>query len=172
MVIDGDARSQRLTGTNEADVIFGRGGGGDVLAGLRGADRRRGLVQALEARGLGASRLIGAGQPPISMREGAAAMGRLLVELPDTEAVICVSDLPAFGALTEFLRRGVRVPDDIAIAGFGAFGIASVSVLTLTTIQPHPDGIGRRAADPLVSPPLKCNPVTRLNIQVMGSSHE
>jgi LacI family gluconate utilization system Gnt-I transcriptional repressor len=125
--------------------------GGDTDGDTRGADRRRGFVRALEARGLDASRLIGAGQPPISMREGAAAMGRLLEGLPDTEAVICVSDLSAFGALTECMRRGVRVPDDIAIAGFGAFDIASVSVPTLTTIQPHPDEIGRRTGDLLVS---------------------
>lgn len=124
--------------------------GGDTNEDTRGADRRRGFVDAVEARGMDASRVIGAGSPPISMREGAAAMGRLLNEHPDTQAVICVSDLSAFGALTECQRRGLRIPEDIAIAGFGAFEVAGVSVPTLTTIDPHCAEIGWRSADLII----------------------
>ncbi|WP_434617277.1 LacI family DNA-binding transcriptional regulator [Tabrizicola sp. M-4] len=116
--------------------------GGDASRDTRGADRRAGFVSAMAAHGLDASRLVAAGPPPISMREGADAMARLLEELPDTEAVICVSDLSAFGALTECQRRGVAVPDRISIAGFGDYEIAGVSVPPLTTIDPHPRDIG------------------------------
>ncbi|MFN4129432.1 MAG: LacI family DNA-binding transcriptional regulator, partial [Paracoccaceae bacterium] len=84
--------------------------GGDTTRDTRGADRRAGFMAAMRAHGLDATRLISAGVPPISMREGAEAMGRLLETLPDTQAVICVSDLSAFGALTECQRRGVDVP--------------------------------------------------------------
>jgi LacI family transcriptional regulator, gluconate utilization system Gnt-I transcriptional repressor len=120
--------------------------GGDADRDTRGTARREGFVAAMAARGLDASRLIAAGVPPISMREGARAMGRLLDSLPDTEAVICVSDLSAFGALTECQRRGVRVPEDIWIAGFGDYEIAEVSVPALTTINPFPREIGARTA--------------------------
>ncbi|MFN3577195.1 MAG: LacI family DNA-binding transcriptional regulator [Tabrizicola sp.] len=120
--------------------------GGDADCDTRGADRREGFVTAMRAHGLDASRLIAAGAPPISMREGAVAMGRLLDRLPDTQAVICVSDLSAFGALTECQRRGVRVPGDIWIAGFGNYEIAEVSFPALTTINPFPREIGARAA--------------------------
>ena len=41
--------------------------GGDTDGDTRGADRRRGFVSALDKRRMDASRLIGAGQPPISM---------------------------------------------------------------------------------------------------------
>lgn len=125
--------------------------GGDTDGDTRGADRRRGFVSALEKRGMDASRLIGAGLPPISMREGATAMGRLLDESTDTQAVVCVSDLSAYGALTECMRRGVRVPEDIAIAGFGAFEISAVSVPTITTIDPHSEEIGKRTAELVIS---------------------
>ncbi len=121
--------------------------GGDTDGDTRGADRRRGFVGAMQRHGLHADRLIGAGAPPISMREGAAAMGRLLDTLPSTQAVICVSDLSAFGALTECQRRGVAVPGDIAIAGFGAYEIAGISHPTITTIDPQPRLIGTHAAD-------------------------
>ena len=120
--------------------------GGDTDGDTRRADRRRGFIAAMQAHGLDASRLIGAGQPPISMREGADAMARLLAERPDTEAVVCVSDLSAFGALTECQRRGVRVPGDIALAGFGAYEIAGICVPPLTTVNPFPVRIGEETA--------------------------
>ena len=120
--------------------------GGDTNRDTRGADRRAGFIAAMQAQGLDATRLIGVGPPPISMREGADAMGRLLRTLPDTQAVICVSDLSAFGALTECQRRGVDVPGDICIAGFGDYEIAEVAVPALTTINPFPRDIGLRAA--------------------------
>ena len=121
--------------------------GGDTGRDTRGADRRAGFVAAMQARGLATDRLIAAGPPPISMREGARAMGRLLETLPDTQAVICVSDLSAFGALTECQRRGVSVPGQISIAGFGDYEIAEIAVPALTTINPFPRDIGARTAN-------------------------
>lgn len=125
--------------------------GGDTREDTRGADRRQGFIAAMQARGLPAERLIGGGEPPISMQSGAGAMATLLSTWPDTDAVICVSDLAAFGALTECMRRGIAVPDRIAIAGFGAYDIASISVPTLTTIDPQARRIGRRAGELIVS---------------------
>ncbi|MFT4160342.1 LacI family DNA-binding transcriptional regulator [Shinella sp.] len=118
--------------------------GGDASRDTRGSDRRLGFIAALRDHGLDASRLIDAGAPPISMREGANAMARLLAEYPDTEAVICVSDLSAFGALTECQRRGVAVPERIAIGGFGDYEIGGISVPALTTINAGAREIGER----------------------------
>ena len=120
--------------------------GGDADRDTRGTDRRAGFIAAMQAHGLDTSRLIAAGAPPISMREGADAMAQLLATLPDTEAVICVSDLSAFGALSECQRRGIAVPDQIAIAGFGDYEIGAVCVPSLTTIDPHPRDIGAQTA--------------------------
>jgi len=121
--------------------------GGDTTRDTRGADRRAGFIAAMQAHGLDATRLVAAGVPPISMREGAEAMGHLLDTLPDTQAVICVSDLSAFGALTECQRRRVGVPDRLWIAGFGDYEIAEIAVPTLTTINPFPREIGARTAE-------------------------
>lgn len=139
---------EHLVGTGRKRIAFV---GGDTDGDTRGADRRRGFIRAMTGQGLSTERLIGAGEPPVSMREGADAMARLLRDFPDTEAVICVSDLSAFGALTECARKGVNVPQDIAIAGFGAYDISSVCVPTLTTIDPHPADIGRRTGELIVS---------------------
>jgi LacI family transcriptional regulator, gluconate utilization system Gnt-I transcriptional repressor len=120
--------------------------GGDASRDTRGSDRRAGFIAAMQAHGLDPSRLIAAGPPPISMREGAEAMARLLVRHPETEAVICVSDLSAFGALTECQRRGVAVPGQVAIGGFGDYEIGAISVPTITTIDAHAHEIGARTA--------------------------
>ncbi|MEY9625995.1 LacI family gluconate utilization system Gnt-I transcriptional repressor [Sinorhizobium fredii] len=121
--------------------------GGDADRDTRGTDRRAGFIAALKDHGLDAPRLIAAGPPPISMREGANAMGQLLERFPDTEAVICVSDLSAFGALTECQRRGIAVPDRIAIGGFGDYEIGAISVPSLTTINAFASEIGAKTAD-------------------------
>ena len=118
--------------------------GGDSKRDSRGSDRRLGFIAAMREHGLDASRLIDAGPPPISMREGADAMRHLLERMPDTEAVICVSDLSAFGALTQCQRSGVAVPQQIAIGGFGNYEISAVSVPALTTISAHALEIGER----------------------------
>ncbi len=125
--------------------------GGDATRDTRGADRRAGFIAAMQAHGHDATRLVAAGAPPISMREGAEAMGHLLETLPDTQAVICVSDLSAYGALTECQRRGVDVPGRVLIAGFGDYEIASISVPPLTTVNPFPSKIGALTADLIIA---------------------
>jgi LacI family transcriptional regulator, gluconate utilization system Gnt-I transcriptional repressor len=118
--------------------------GGDFSDDTRGADRRRGFVAAMERRGLDASRLIPIAGPS-SVAKGAAAMAQILETRPRIEAVVGVFDHAAFGALTECQRRGIRVPEDVAIAGFGATEVARLTVPSLTTVDPHCAEIGRRA---------------------------
>lgn len=120
--------------------------GGDAGGDIRGSERRRGFIQAMTAHGLDSSRLIPAGPPPISMREGAVAMASLLEDYPDVDAVICVSDLSAFGALTECQRRNITVPQEIAIGGFGNYEIGSIAVPALTTVDVRAREIGETAA--------------------------
>ena len=120
--------------------------GGDADRDTRGLDRRRGFVAAMQRHGLDATRLIAAGPPPISMREGANAMVNLLDTAPDTQAVICVSDLSAFGALSACQRRGIDVPGQISIAGFGNYEVGAICVPSITTIDPAPRKIGEMAA--------------------------
>ena len=118
--------------------------GGDSQRDTRGLDRRRGFVSAMAG---GEYRLIDAGVPPVTMQAGAVAMGRLLQDWPQVQAVICVSDLAAFGALGECQRRGVAVPQRIGIGGFGAFDVAACAVPTITTVDAHAGEIGRQTAE-------------------------
>ncbi|MEL6996749.1 MAG: LacI family DNA-binding transcriptional regulator [Pseudomonadota bacterium] len=120
--------------------------GGDGARDTRGADRQRGFVQKLETLGLPSNRLITDAAPPITMREGAMAMARLLDRWPDTQAVMCVSDLSAFGAMNAVLRRGLRVPQDIAVAGFGMYDLSEHALPGITTVDAQAHQIGRETA--------------------------
>ncbi|MCR9138747.1 MAG: LacI family DNA-binding transcriptional regulator [Alphaproteobacteria bacterium] len=121
--------------------------GGDTSRDTRGKDRRAGFVAALEKLGLDTTRIIAWGTPPITMREGASAMRQMLEQWPDTEAVMCVSDLSAFGAMTECQRAGLSVPGDIAIGGFGSYDLSELAIPDITTIDVGARDIGRHVAD-------------------------
>jgi LacI family transcriptional regulator, gluconate utilization system Gnt-I transcriptional repressor len=90
--------------------------------------------------------VISFGVPPISMEQGGQALVEMLVNWPDTEVVICVSDLSAFGAIMECQRRGMKVPGDIAIAGFGNYEIAECCHPRITSVDVDCYNIGRQAA--------------------------
>jgi DNA-binding LacI/PurR family transcriptional regulator len=56
---------------------------------------------------------------------------------PDTDAVFGICDATALGALGALHELGVKVPDDVAVAGFDDIGFAAFSAPTLTTAT-HP----------------------------------
>ncbi len=124
--------------------------GGTSNRDTRGADRRRGYTEAIKALGLPAGRVISFGQPPISMEQGAQAIVQLVHQWPDVDAVVCVSDLSAFGALMECHRQGWAVPGRIAIAGFGDFEVSRSCHPTITTVAIDSAGIGRAAGELLM----------------------
>lgn len=119
--------------------------GGDSSRDTRGFDRRRGYLSAVKGMNLGPPRLAEVGPPPISMHQGAAVLRDLLDRWPDTDALMCVSDLSAFGAMSEAQRLGLRVPEDLAVAGFGAFDISEASMPRMTTTDVGAIELGREA---------------------------
>ncbi len=123
--------------------------GGTTNRDTRGADRRQGYETAMAQLKL-QSHVMSFGTPPISMKQGGEAIVRLVEEWPQVEAAICVSDLSAFGALSECHRRGWSVPGRIAIAGFGDFEVSSQCHPRLTTIGVNGLDIGRSAGELLL----------------------
>ena len=113
----------------------------------RGAERCRGVSEAADRHGLGPVDVISIGPAPVSMTEGARAVDALGARISDYDALICVSDTVAFGALSACQRRGVAVPDDLAITGFGAFEIAAVAYPALTTVDVFAFDIGVAAGN-------------------------
>jgi LacI family gluconate utilization system Gnt-I transcriptional repressor len=120
--------------------------GGKTSFDTRGTQRRAGFKRAARALRLPSDRIILAGKSPVSMEQGAEALTAMLARWPDVDAIVCVSDLSAFGVLAECQRRGIEVPGRIAIAGFGDFEVARCCHPRLTTIALDCADIGRKAA--------------------------
>ncbi|MBR7956638.1 LacI family DNA-binding transcriptional regulator [Burkholderia cenocepacia] len=117
----------------------------------RGLDRLKGYQAEIKALGLGEPRVVRLGESPITMSHGGPAMAALLERWPDTDAVMCVSDMSAFGAIMECHRRGLSVPADIAVAGFGNFEVATCCHPTITTVSVDAYGIGLRTGEALLA---------------------
>jgi LacI family gluconate utilization system Gnt-I transcriptional repressor len=87
----------------------------------------------------------------VAMAHGAAALQQLLERWPDTDAVMCASDIHAFGAVMACHRLGLAVPADIAIAGFGDFEVSRHCYPTITTVSVDAYGIGRATGESLLA---------------------
>lgn len=79
-----------------------------------------------------------------SLDSGIAAMNRLLAAGERPDAVFAASDLMAAGAVTALRRAGLRVPDDVAVAGFDDSGLAATHEPPLTTMRQPWDQISER----------------------------
>jgi LacI family transcriptional regulator, gluconate utilization system Gnt-I transcriptional repressor len=128
--------------------------------GTRGALRRLGFLDAMRAAGLDTCRIVRPAAPPIGMLQGREAMTHVIQAWPDTDAVLCVSDPCAYGAVSACQVAGVAVPDDVAIAGFGNFEISQCSVPAISTISVSGLTIGAEAAG-LIRRLLMGDPKTR-----------
>ena len=82
-------------------------------------------------------------------RDEAEALAGELLELAEPpSAIFAASDLQAIGVLKAAERRGVRVPEDLAVIGFDDVDLAEIVGLT-TVRQPLREG-GALAADLLL----------------------
>lgn len=122
---------------------------GTVTRDRRARMRAKGYEAGIAAAGLHEPVVLNAGDLT-SMSSGAAVAERIAVLSPRPEAVICLNDVLAAGALLAFQRMGLRVPDDIAVAGFGGFDFASHLIPSLSTVDIPRYEIGRRAAQMLL----------------------
>jgi LacI family gluconate utilization system Gnt-I transcriptional repressor len=111
----------------------------------RHARRWRGYRAALQAHGMVYSARRFVQTAALGMDHGAEALTTLLDRDPRIDAVFFTSDVMAVGALLECQRRGWKIPDRVAIAGFDDQDIASRTVPPLTTVRLPRYEIGRLA---------------------------
>jgi DNA-binding LacI/PurR family transcriptional regulator len=110
--------------------------------------RARGYEEALSAAaGVRADPKLRATTRSFHRDDGARAMERLLDNPKPPDAVFCFNDLLALGALRVLWRRGVKVPDDIAVIGFDDVDEAKFATPALSTVRPDKEEIARVAVD-------------------------
>lgn len=66
---------------------------------------------------------------------GDLATEQLLASKQGVDAIFCASDLIAIGVIRCLKRRGIKVPEDIAVMGFDDIPAASFASPGLSTIQ-------------------------------------
>ena len=131
------ARGYRRVGTVSAD---------DRRAGIR----ENALFARLAEHGIKDTH---PGQVPVpsDLRRGRTGLARLLDAGFGNGIVCCSSDTLAHGVLIEAQARGIRVPQDLAIIGFGDQSFAADTVPALSTVRIDRPRMGRLAADALLA---------------------
>jgi LacI family transcriptional regulator len=125
-----------------------------MIAGIASTPPREtrvlGFRRALASRGLTADEILIRGGD-FTEAGGYASMRELLAFAPRPTAVFAANDLMAMGALLACREAGVRVPDDMALAGFDDIPAAKLVHPALTTVDQHAHARGRRSAELLLS---------------------
>ncbi|MEX1056526.1 MAG: gluconate operon transcriptional repressor GntR [Natronospirillum sp.] len=81
---------------------------------------------------------------------GASLMAQVLTEYPQTDGLFCTNDDIAVGAYFECLKRGVRVPEEMAIAGFHGHDVGQVMSPRLASVITPREAVGEHAARELL----------------------
>lgn len=87
---------------------------------------------------------------PVNMGNGRQAMARLLAANVKMDVVICSIDLLAQGVMAEAQARGLSIPTDIAVMGFGDLEFAAHTHPRLSTVNIDGGRIGLRTAELLL----------------------
>ncbi len=88
---------------------------------------------------------------PLTLESGAQLLGIMTERYPEMDIAMFTTDIFANGAVLAATRRGTKVPDQLAITGFGDFELSSAIIPALTTVTVPTSKIGRLAAERLLA---------------------
>ena len=112
-------------------------------------ERKRGWRDTLEAAGFDASEKY-CTEGNWSSASGEQAFSQLFEAFPDMDAVFVGNDQMALSVLREALRRGVRVPEQLAVVGFDNLAESAYFYPSLTTISQDLQLLGEQAVQYIV----------------------
>lgn len=115
---------------------------------LDAAERRRGFRAAMRRHGLSVDCEAGNG---FAEEYGYQAVLQLLALPEPPTALVAASDLAAIGAIKAAQERGLCVPEDLSVVGFGDFSVGAYVHPGLTTIQLPLAQLGQSIASALMA---------------------
>ncbi|MCU8591702.1 LacI family DNA-binding transcriptional regulator [Streptomyces sp. A13(2022)] len=120
--------------------------GGIDAPGLGTAEARtRGYRAALAEAGIAHDPAALVPVDSFRMPAGARAVARVLRDGVRFDALLCLNDQLALGALRTLYEHGVRVPEDVAVIGFDDVEGGRFSVPTLSTVAPDKAAVAKVA---------------------------
>jgi len=145
-----------------------------LIAGPHGnfdaSQREQGYRAAMAKYAPGAALNIVAGD--FSEESGYRAGRQLLAQAARPQAVFAANDMMAVGCLTAFKEAGVRVPQDIALAGFDDIPIARYVTPALSTVRVRIADFGRlalgRLADSIEHPEQESPSAATLGFEIVA----
>lgn len=88
---------------------------------------------------------------PFSMQSGYDNAALLLTAYPDTDALFCLTDQIATGAVTYLKEAGISIPDQVSVCGFGHSRTSRVITPALSTVHFYYRTCGENGATLLLS---------------------
>lgn len=114
-----------------------------------GTERERGFVSAV--RELTGSDRVARYCGEFSHASGYVGFTELMETDKPPDAIFCMNDLIAFGALDAARDLGVRIPDDVWVVGYDNIEMAAWAAYNLTTIDQPKMAMARAAVDLLLA---------------------
>lgn len=110
---------------------------------------RRGYAETLASAGLEPDDDLVTNVPDHTLQAGVAAARRLLALDERPTAIVCAGDVVALGVIHGMHEAGLRVPQDVAVIGYGDIPFAAAASPTLTTVRLPAAELGRDAVHTL-----------------------
>nr|WP_241823980.1 LacI family DNA-binding transcriptional regulator [Enterovibrio norvegicus] len=111
-------------------------------------ERKQGFMRAMEEAGLSVE--TGDIEPSSTKRQGGKiALNRVLDRAPDITAIVCFTDVVAYGAYTALRERGLTPGKDIAVVGFDDLEDSRLMSPALTTVRVSAEDIALMACERL-----------------------
>lgn len=118
--------------------------------------RQRGYEKAMQEHGLTSKSVMT--EAPSSFTLGAELLTRALAEQPQTDGLFCTNDDLAIGAIFEAQRCAIKIPEQIAIAGFHGLDVGQAMTPKLASVITPREKIGQVTAEQLIAR-LKGQPI-------------
>ncbi len=113
-------------------------------------ERRRGWIQALSDAGLPTpENAIVTGS--WSSTSGAVSLEILLRQYPEMDAVFVANDQMALGVLNQAWEKGIKIPEQLGVAGFDDIPESRFFIPPLTTVHQNLNKLGEMAVRKIVS---------------------
>lgn len=116
----------------------------------RAAIRRKSILEVLGRQGIvdAPTALV---PTPASLQLGRQGFAELIAARQDFDVIVCSSDALAQGVITEAQVRGMAIPGQLAVMGFGDLDFSAHTSPAISTIHIDKRALGVQAADALVA---------------------